>query len=308
MENTNGMSHVNFVNPTDAENEILTQLDDSYTQISEMSLAQRMFINALILRNKPKKILEIGVSAGGSSIVILNAIKDFSGAKLFSVDLYDTWYKDTDYKTGYYVDNYPHLKGNWKLFTGGLALKFIEEIAGEVDLCLIDTAHCNPDEILDVLMVLPFLKDDAIIIFHDVALHTHYFLKGKFVLGQKSITNNLLMSSITGEKYLINRMEGTNFPNIAGVKMNKNTKENIFEIFNLLMLKWSYIPTELQEKEIFSHFEKYYDEYYIKYLNEIFKYQKKVMIYDKNYKLEETIKRIIGKTNIIKIKRMIGKT
>jgi predicted O-methyltransferase YrrM len=302
------MSHVNFVNPTDAENEILDQLDSSYTEISEMSPAQRMFVNALILRNKPKKILEIGVSAGGSSIVILNAIKDYSDAKLFSIDLYDMWYKDANYKTGYHVDNYPHLKGKWKLFTGGLALKFIEEIAGSggVDLCLIDTAHCNPGEILDILMVLPFLEDGAIIIFHDVALHTYYFLDGKIVQGQRSITNNLLISAITGEKYLMNGMEGFNFPNIAGIKINKYTKENVFEIFNLLMLKWSYIPTELQEKDIFSHFEKYYDKYYIDYLKEVFKYQKKVMVSNKNY-IKEIIKKIIGRNNIIKIRKMLSK-
>jgi predicted O-methyltransferase YrrM len=310
MKNTSDMTHVNFVNPTEAENEILTRLDNSYTKISEMSLAQRMFINALILRNRPKKLLEIGVSAGGSSIVILNAIKDISDAKLFSIDLYDAWCKDTDYKTGYFVDNYPQLKGKWELFTDGLALKFIEKITGgekAIDLCLIDTVHCNPGEILDILMVLPFLKDDAMVIFHDVALHTYYFLEGKTVLGQKAITNNLLMSSITGEKYLMNGMEGEKFPNIAGIKINKYTKENIFEIFNLLMLKWSYIPTELQEKEILSHFGRYYDEYYINYLKEVFEYQKKIMVHDKNYKLKETIKRIIGKDNIKKIKKIMGK-
>jgi predicted O-methyltransferase YrrM len=309
MENVNGMSHVNFISPTEAENEILTQMDDSYTKISEMSFAQRMFINALILRKKPKKLLEIGVSAGGSSIVILNAIKDFSDAKLFSIDLNDIWYKDTNYKTGYYVDNYPQLKGKWKLFTGGLALKFIEEIAlgGEVDFCLIDTVHYNPGEIFDILMVLPFLKDDAVIVFHDVALHTYFSLKGRIALGQKAITNNLLMSSITGEKYLMDSMEGINFPNIAGIKINKHTKENVFEIFNLLILKWSYIPTEVQEGEIFSHFSKYYNEYYINYLKEVFKYQKKIMTYDKKYKLKEIIKKIIGKNNITKIKRLVGK-
>jgi predicted O-methyltransferase YrrM len=309
MENENGMSHVNFISPTEAENEILTQMDNSYTKISEMSLAQRMFLNALILRKKPKNLLEIGVSAGGSSIVILNAIKDFSDAKLFSIDLKDTCYKDTNYKTGYYVDNYPQLKGKWKLFTGGLALKFIEEMGGGggIDFCLIDTVHCNPGEILDTLMVLPFLKDDAVIVFHDVALHTYYSLGGRIALGQRAITNNLLMSSITGERYLMDSMEGRNFPNIAGIKINKHTKGNIFEIFNLLMLKWSYMPTEAQEKEILSHLGKYYDEYYINYLKEVFEYQKKIMAHDKKYRLKETIKRIIGNNNITKIKRIMGK-
>jgi predicted O-methyltransferase YrrM len=37
---------------------------------------QREFINGIIRKIKPKKILELGVAFGGSSIIILNAIKD----------------------------------------------------------------------------------------------------------------------------------------------------------------------------------------------------------------------------------------
>ena len=36
---------------------------------------QREFLNGIVRKFKPKKILEIGVAEGGSSIVILNAIK-----------------------------------------------------------------------------------------------------------------------------------------------------------------------------------------------------------------------------------------
>jgi len=299
--------NVELVCPSELENSVLNELDNSYTKVSEMSFEERTFLNTLILRNNPKKLLEIGVSAGGSSIVILNAIKSVPDAKLYSIDLYDEWYKDIDKKTGYFVDNYQHLKLKWKLYTGSLALKFIDQIGSGIDFCLIDTVHTNPGEIFDVLMVLPFLKDNAIIVFHDTALHTYYYLDKKIFLGERAITNNLLMSSITGKKYLQGNYVVTGekgFPNIGGIKTNENTKENIFEIFNLLMIKWSYLPTDDQKNEIISFLGKYYNKYYIDYLVDVFHYQKQTMSIKKP-KIKMIIKGIIGWENVYKIKKLL---
>jgi predicted O-methyltransferase YrrM len=294
-------ANIDFIVPQHEENIILDRLDNSYIQISEMSDSERSFLNALILRNKPKKLLEIGVSGGGSSIVILNAIKDFSESKLYSIDLLDTWYKTGVEKTGYFVDNYPELKASWELYTGGLALKFMDIIGKDIDFCLIDTAHYNPGEILDILMVLPYLKDDAIVVFHDVKYHTGFRT-------QAGITNNLLMSSITGTKYLQGNFTGQEdrvcFPNIAGIRTNKTTKENLFEIFNLLTMKWTYLPTDIQQGDIISHYEKYYNNYYIDYIKDVFEYQKNCFKNDNKYWLKNIIKRILGQKNIRKIKKL----
>jgi hypothetical protein len=154
-------------------------------------------------------------------------------------------------------------------------------------------------------MILPFLEDNAVIVFHDVSLHTKYFLRGKYFDAGKAITNNLLMSSITGRKILQGNYGGEYFPNIAGIRINKNTKENIFEIFNLLMIKWAYLPTEEQEQEITAWLEKYYDKYYIDYLRKIFSYQKIVLGNDKQYRIRNNIKKILGKENISRIRRII---
>ena len=45
------------------------------------------FINGIIRKFKPKKCLEIGVAKGGSSIIILNALKDIDDSFLVSLDL-----------------------------------------------------------------------------------------------------------------------------------------------------------------------------------------------------------------------------
>lgn len=52
-----------------------------------MNREQTNFTNGIIRKNKLKKCLEIGVANGGSSIVILNAIKDMDNSFLVSLDL-----------------------------------------------------------------------------------------------------------------------------------------------------------------------------------------------------------------------------
>ena len=61
------------------------------------------FINGLIRKNKPKNWLEIWVANGGSSIVILNAIKDIQNSVLVSLDLNKELFRDPTKLTGYRV-------------------------------------------------------------------------------------------------------------------------------------------------------------------------------------------------------------
>jgi hypothetical protein len=84
---------------------------------------QRTFLNGVIRKFKPKKILEIGVAEGGSSVVILNAIKDIKNSHLFSIDL------STNDMIGYCVKNIFHnLSNKWSLFTGNVPAKFMKNI------------------------------------------------------------------------------------------------------------------------------------------------------------------------------------
>jgi predicted O-methyltransferase YrrM len=297
------------------ENKILHSLDENYTNVSEMSNEEREFLNGIILRNKPKKILEAGVSAGSSSVIILNAIKENSESRLYSIDYSRTWYRDRAKNSGYVTDSYPCLKNKWKLFTGGLSLKFIEEIGGNIDFCFIDTVHSNPGEILDTLMILPFLKDDAIIVFHDVNCHTG---SGEFaecnVLG--GFTNNLLMSAITGKKIIqgnfvphskyANWDKSPYFPSIGAIKTNKDTKEHVFEIFNLLTLKWAYLPSVEEEKSIVSFLSKYYDRYFIEYIKKVFIYHRECFehtsVFTTSFLIRQIIKNMLGEKLLGKIR------
>jgi predicted O-methyltransferase YrrM len=289
MMNILKQKNVKMIVPQANENEYLEHLEDSYLAVSEMTEEDRRFLNSLILRNRPKKLLEVGISAGSSSVIMLNALNIIGGGggTLYSIDKSLNWYADNNKKTGFIVDNYPELKHRWKLFTGGLTCEFIEKIGDKIEFCLIDTAHINPGEILDFLMILPFLSKNALVVFHDTNLHTiryPYHVKKKLFPNwpiewfSYSMTNNLLMSSIHGEsKIIVNdfikKLNGeVFFGNIAGIRINSDTRKNIFNVFNLLSLKWQYNISNKEKLTITAFFQKYYDPFYVNYLDAIFEY------------------------------------
>lgn len=96
-----------------------------------MSPAQRKFLYTLIRRYKPRKVVEIGVAAGGSSAVILNAIKDIEESHLYSFDYSVQHYTKPDKKTGYLIEEkFSNLKYKWTLFAGGMCCNFLDKIDG----------------------------------------------------------------------------------------------------------------------------------------------------------------------------------
>jgi len=317
--------------PSKEENNVLHSLNKIYSNVCQMNNEEREFLNAIILRNRPKKLLEVGVHEGGSSVIMLNAIKNDPEAKLFSIDYLEKCLPDKKTKNiGHIVDFYPDLQKQWTLFKGGLSLNFIEKIGKDIDLCLIDTVHSNPGEILDTLMILPFLKDEAIIVYHDVNDHT---ASGEFaecdVWG--GFTNNLLFSAVNGKKYiqgnyverspLPNTNKSFYFPNIGAIRTDSETKEHIFEIFNLLTLNWVYLPTEEEEYSIINFFSKYYDKYLTEYVKKVFFYHREcfkhrhknknesviVDVISTKYLIRQLIKKILGKKLVERIRRIKNK-
>lgn len=269
--------------PEKFENEVLNQINDildikitKSKLTSEMTYLERYFLNGIVRQTKPKKILELGVSAGGSSAIILNAIKDFDNAKLYSVDYNTKLYYDNSKNTGFIIDEkFSNLKNKWSLYTGGTAAKFIEEIGGEIDLCLIDTMHVNPGEFLDFLIVLPYLKKNAILILHDIALHYN----GN---ERHSITNCILFSCLRGKKLSFNEGLWNSFANIGAVILDENIKDNILDYLYLLTLPFEYLPTDNDILECQKLFSKHYKQDLVDKFINIMLVNKKFFINDKN--------------------------
>lgn len=266
-----------LITSTEKEIKYLNELTNqhNYTQYSEMTDQDRNFLNSLILREKPKKIVEIGVSKGGSSGIILNAIKNLDDAHLYSVDLNKECYSLKGKLTGFLMDSFPDLKKKWTLLTGGTIYDYIDKIGDNVDLVLIDTVHANPGEILDALGIFPYLKKEAVIVFHDTNLQICPQRGSEF-------TNNTLISAIYGEKIIPSpdSFEGLRgyFNNIGAIRLNEESLKNIYNVFNLLALHWTYFPTLDQLNKIKHFIKKHYGEFYLRYFENVILVQQNLYI------------------------------
>ena len=213
---------------------------------SQMMDNERKFLNGIIRFSKPKKILEVGVRSGGSSSIILNAIEDFKDSKLYSIDL------DSDKSVGECVYKYfPNLTKQWTLYKGNIATEYMEKIGNNIDMVFIDTAHFEPGEILDSLIVLPFLKTNAIMIFHDISQQINHYKRYEWA-------PYIIFNGLRGKKYLPSGKNILN-KNIGAIQLEKNQKKYYHDYFRLLGGQWQYYPKEIHINQIYKYFQKHYD-------------------------------------------------
>ena len=217
------------------------------TKCSLMGSNQREFLNGVIRKFKPSKLLEVGVYRGGSSIIILNAINDIKDSKLYSIDINEKRY------IGECVNKYfPDLKKNWKLYNGNIACEYLEKIGKNIDMAIIDTAHFEPGEILDFLMILPFLRENAIVIFHDIGNQLRINDK------RREWAPYLIFNGIRGKKIFPsgNMILGHD---IGAIILEKDQKKYYHDYFRLLGGQWQYFPNEVHIIKMRKFFKKYYD-------------------------------------------------
>ena len=231
---------------TDIYNKIREKLTN--TTCSQMWSNQREFLNGVIRKFRPKKIVEVGTAQGGASIVILNAIQDIENSHLFSIDL------DISNNVGSCVRNYfPEFLNKWTLFQGDVAAKFIEHIGNNIDMLFIDSAHLEPGEILDFLIVLPFLKENAIVGFHDIG--------NQITVSQQrqEWAPYIIFNMIRGKKYLPSGHKQLRHD--IGIRiLDSNQKKYFNDYFRSLGGQWQYFPKEKHISLIYEYLKKYYDD------------------------------------------------
>ena len=128
-----------------------------------ISSSQYSLIYGIIRKHKPINCLEVGVAIDGSSILILNAIKDLKDSRLVSLDLNRHLYINNNFLTGCRVNKYfLDLTDKSKLFTGEFPRIFIQKLNIKYDFLFLDTAYISPVEIINIIEFLQFLKNNSI--------------------------------------------------------------------------------------------------------------------------------------------------
>ena len=223
--------------------------------------------------------MEIGVNKGGTSILILNAIKDIKNSFLISIDINTKLSEDPSKKIGYKVLKYfSFLTKNWQLFKGEMPHKVLDKIKKKFNFVIINTSHTMPGEILSLIEIMPFLEDNAILVFPNIISH----LKNVYIkdidktLLKKTTTSIFLMSALVGKKKIIydkNKKMG----NIGVIFLEKNQQRFYQNYFLLLMNFWEEMLSDEQIFKFRLFLQKYYKQE--KYLN-IFE---NAILYNKEY-------------------------
>jgi predicted O-methyltransferase YrrM len=239
--------------------------DNSEKILSEMTDDESRFLLLLLRTASPKKILEIGVAAGGTTKLILEKMGDDS--RLYSVDTSKNYYKNTDKKTGYVAsDNVSaDRQQKWKKFFGVDIVDCMETIGSGVDFLILDTAHVLPGEMLSFLAVVPFLKDNCVVVLHDISYSywtcrdRNYLLScddDEYKYNIHAYCTNLLFNGVSTKTRLTLRM---GIPNIGGFIFDEFTKENIISVFSLLLIHWHYFPDKSTLEKYSHYINNYYD-------------------------------------------------
>jgi len=245
------------------EKSLLGEISGTKHKKSEMTHKERAFLNGIIRKTKPKTIVEIGLSAGGSTCVILNAISDMEDAKLYSFDYNTNWYWEKTLKnarkTGFLLEEtVPELMSKWELYTGGVPCKYFDEHLPKdgIDIAFIDTAHENPGEHLNILEILPYMKKNGIVILHDTVYHTLHSANGT--------TCHVVLNTLKGKHISLNSEETMGLPNIGAIVLDENVDDMLLPLFSNVSLPWYYRISDDDFVEMYKHFSKYYSRYLMK--------------------------------------------
>ena len=221
-----------------------------------MGRNQRYFLNGLIRHLKPRKVLEVGTSAGGGTSIILNAISDIDGAKLYSVDYLEKAHRFTDKPVGFLVEEkFPQFLDKWQVFRGGDISRFIEEIGGDIDMLVLDTAHIHPWETLNFLCILPFMKHEiSWTVLHDITIYVNP--AGRM----NALACRYLYSSVVSEEKLSPPPEDSSkiFSNIGAFRVTQDTFKYANTLFESLLIPWDVMVGKDDLKSIGRIIEKCY--------------------------------------------------
>ena len=255
-----------FSNIENFEQERFFEIENKLKGFIEMTTDEQRFVNGMVRKVKPKKIVEIGVAYGGTSAIILNAIKDIKDSKLYSIDISKKCYRIPSKNSGFIVnETFPYLMDKWKLFLGDWPSAFLESIGNGIDFVYLDTVHTTPGEMINWIEILPFLKEEAFLVMHDV-----YFMyyRGRVFKQLINTSNNQLLSYIRAQIILPSYNNNTFDRNIAAFKLWKNQQKYYLQYFMALGTLWQNMPTKRELDNLRKYIDKYYNKFYLKIFND----------------------------------------
>ncbi|MDX9913047.1 MAG: glycosyltransferase [Candidatus Moranbacteria bacterium] len=215
------------------------EYEKDFDDISWPWVGHRYFAYDLIRNIKPKRIVELGTHRGTSLFSFCQAVKD--GTLDTELCAVDTWQGDEH--AGFYGDEiYSGVKNVIEKYYNSLNVKLIRKTFNEalsdfedksVDVLHIDGLHTYEAVKHDLETWFPKLKDDGIVLFHDIVVTRDDF--GVFRFWQE----------------LKDNFETMEFRHSYGLGILFNSREDkIISLRNDLELYYSYLLEDIENKRI----------------------------------------------------------
>ena len=227
----------------DFKEELKTQLPEAF-EVKEMSNFDVAFLCGLVKWKRPKKIVEVGVSAGGTTAALIYRLQamgyDYS---MYSIDISQSAYRQPGKRTGYIGAMAARRFGaqSHTFMLGSILPDKLDEIGPGIDFLILDTTHLLPGEVLDFLAAYPYLEDGAVVCMHDVS--TNF----KALNRSNCIATNVLMNNVVAEKYVgTDDKRPFGYPNIGAFIIGPETGRYITNVFGALTQCWEEFPSEDQ--------------------------------------------------------------
>ena len=276
-----------------------------------MSGFDSAFLCGALKKFQPKKIVEIGITSRVTTSIILQCLEDIGQEyEMHSVDISTDYYHaaksniarqlEPDYAWKYIKENAisslpsnansVELRGKHIFHDGQSLIPAINKIGNEIDFVVFNVISNEiPGEILDFLAILPYLKNDAVVVLRNVIESQLDFNK---------VANNaatVLFSTITADKFLNLPPQHVDlvyaYPNIGAFQINEQTRENIENVFLALTLRWIYFPPRALLRGYYNIYKKNYSPEICKLYENILK-----MNY-MNLKIDDVIKKARANAN-----------
>lgn len=244
---------------------ILSKLSayEELNYLIQMNEFESAFLCGMLKTFRPKKILEVGVAAGGSTAIILQTLEDLGAPyEMHSVDIRQKHHvrknEDEGFLCKFLIEknliNPDGLHGTHEFHFGKFLPQIIDSIGGDIDFVILDTVHFMPGEFLDFLAMLPYLTANAVVVLHDVALN--YYMRPVWT---DAYCTGLLFGAVTADKFLnFNDENFFRYPDIAAFKINEQTVNNVDQIFLALLVNWKYFPNEAELVLYRRHYRRFY--------------------------------------------------
>lgn len=231
---------------------------------AEMSDVDHAFLYYLLDKFKPKKILEVGVAAGGTSCFLLKHTG--YGQDVYGVDIMTSYYRIPSEPVGFMIKNVcsPEERARHTLLLGKDIIDCMEEIGADIDFCLLDTNHVLPGELLQFFAVYPYLKAGACLALHDISLNFHPGLPEPITSYRyASYSNKLLFCALASKCKMLPKVD---WPNIGALVIDDETRRGIDSTFFALGISWFYNPGSILNK-----YEDFINRHYDSFCQTIFK-------------------------------------